>query len=107
MYSQLLIAMASSERIFEFIDEKPTVAERSEAIRASIYSRRCQIRSLVFEYEKGRPALKGITIDVKAGQSIALVGHTGSGKSTIINLLCRFYDPGEGQFSSTASIFAM
>ena len=96
MYAQLLIAMASSERIFEFIDEKPTVAERSEAMQLPSIRGDVKFDRLVFEYEKGRPALKGITLDVKAGQTIALVGHTGSGKSTIINLLCRFYDPNEG-----------
>jgi ATP-binding cassette subfamily B protein len=97
MYSQLLIAMASSERIFEFMDEKPNVGEKAGAkplppIRGDI-----RLEQLVFEYEPGRPALKGIDLDVKAGQTIALVGHTGSGKSTIINLLCRFYDPVGGR----------
>ncbi len=96
MYAQLLIAMASSERIFEFIDEKPSVAELSEAIQLPPIKGDVKFDRLVFEYEKGRPALKGITLDVKAGQTIALVGHTGSGKSTIMNLLCRFYDPNEG-----------
>lgn len=97
MYSQLLIAMASSERIFEFIDEEPTVGEITTAKALPSIKGDVKFDSIVFEYEKGRPALKGITIDVKAGQSIALVGHTGSGKSTIINLLCRFYDPVEGR----------
>ncbi|MEX2104930.1 MAG: ATP-binding cassette domain-containing protein, partial [Bacilli bacterium] len=50
----------------------------------------------VFEYEKDRQALKGISLSVQAGETVALVGHTGSGKSTIINLLCRFYDTTEG-----------
>ncbi|CAM4215548.1 ABC transporter ATP-binding protein [Paenibacillus tarimensis] len=97
MYSQLLIAMASSERIFEFMDEQPNVKELEKpktlpGIRGDV-----TFDNIVFEYEKGRPALKGISLDVKEGQSIALVGHTGSGKSTIINLLCRFYDPVEGR----------
>ncbi|GGD64746.1 ABC transporter ATP-binding protein [Paenibacillus nasutitermitis] len=96
MYAQLLVAMASSERIFEFIDEKPTVVEQHEADKLASIRGDVKFDSIVFEYEKGRPALKGITLDVKAGQTIALVGHTGSGKSTIMNLLCRFYDPVEG-----------
>lgn len=96
MYSQLLIAMASSERIFEFMDEKPTVGEQDKARELPQIHGAVSFDRIVFEYEKDRPALKGISLDVQAGQSIALVGHTGSGKSTIINLLCRFYDPVEG-----------
>lgn len=97
LYSQLLIAMASSERIFEFIDEKPNVKEKEEPVILSNIKGDVKFENIVFEYEKGRAALKGISIDVKAGQTIALVGHTGSGKSTIINLLCRFYDTTEGR----------
>jgi len=97
MYSQLLIAMASSERIFEFMDEKPNVGELESAKELTEIRGDVSFENIVFEYEKGRPALKNISLDVKAGQSIALVGHTGSGKSTIINLLCRFYDPVEGR----------
>nr|WP_227014049.1 ABC transporter ATP-binding protein [Paenibacillus psychroresistens] len=97
MYSQLLIAMASSERIFEFIDEKPTVEENAHAPKMPPIKGNISIENLVFEYEPGRPALKGINLEVQAGQSIALVGHTGSGKSTIINLISRFYDPVEGR----------
>ncbi|MGO4270546.1 ABC transporter ATP-binding protein, partial [Paenibacillus sp. TAF58] len=97
MYSQLLIAMASAERIFEFIDEEPTVAEIEGAEVLPSIQGKVKFENLVFEYEPGRPALNGISLDVQAGQSIALVGHTGSGKSTIMNLLCRFYDPNEGK----------
>ncbi|MDF2926059.1 MAG: transporter ATP-binding protein [Paenibacillaceae bacterium] len=97
MYSQLLVAMASSERIFEFIDEQPNVAEKKEAIELPPVEGRVHFDHIVFEYEAGRPALRGINLKVQAGQSVALVGHTGSGKSTIINLLSRFYDPLEGR----------
>lgn len=96
MYNQLLVAMASSERIFEFMDEEPKISDKPDArvlppIRGDIVFRR-----VVFEYEPGRPALRGIDLTVRPGQSVALVGHTGSGKSTIINLLSRFYDPTGG-----------
>ncbi|QHW35349.1 ABC transporter ATP-binding protein [Paenibacillus rhizovicinus] len=96
MYAQLLIAMASSERIFEFIDEEPTVGELTQADQLPRIYGDVHFQNIVFEYEKGRPALKGIDLHVQGGETIALVGHTGSGKSTIMNLLCRFYDPVEG-----------
>ncbi|WP_281944017.1 ABC transporter ATP-binding protein [Paenibacillus tyrfis] len=92
MYSQMLIAMASSERIFEYIDEQPNVAEKPSARPLPTIRGDIDFKQVEFEYEPGRHALQRIDLNVKAGQSIALVGHTGSGKSTIINLLCRFYD---------------
>lgn len=99
MYNQLLVAMASSERIFEFIDEKPSIDDQPGAKQLPTIKGDIKLENVVFEYEKGRQALKGINLDVKAGQSIALVGHTGSGKSTIINLLSRFYDITEGKLT--------
>ncbi|TVX92959.1 ABC transporter ATP-binding protein [Paenibacillus agilis] len=97
MYSQMLIAMASSERIFEFMDEKPNVDENKQAKQLPVVKGDIQLDSVVFEYEAGRPAIRNISFDVEAGQSIALVGHTGSGKTTIISLISRFYDPTEGR----------
>ncbi|WP_253300362.1 ABC transporter ATP-binding protein [Paenibacillus lautus] len=99
MYNQLLVAMASSERIFEFIDEKPSIDDQPGAQKLPTIKGDIKLENVVFEYEKGRQALKGINLNVKAGQSIALVGHTGSGKSTIINLLSRFYDITEGKLT--------
>lgn len=96
MYSQLLVAMASAERIFEFMDEQPTVGEKENAAALPPIRGHVSFENIAFEYEKGRTALHNIHLDVQPGQSIALVGHTGSGKSTIINLLCRFYDPTQG-----------
>jgi ATP-binding cassette, subfamily B, multidrug efflux pump len=97
MYNQLLVAMASSERIFEYLDEEPLIQDKPEAKPLPTIRGDIRFNKVVFEYEKGRAALKGIDLDVKAGQSIALVGHTGSGKSTIINLIGRFYDITSGQ----------
>ncbi len=88
MYSQLLIAMASSERIFEFIDEQPTVLEPQDAKPLPPVKGDVSFENIVFEYEPGRPALRGISLDVKAGQSIALVGHTGSGKKARSSICC-------------------
>ncbi|MDR9853943.1 ABC transporter ATP-binding protein [Paenibacillus sp. VCA1] len=99
MYNQLLVAMASSERIFEFIDEKPSIDDKPNAVPMPKIEGNIKLENVVFEYEKGRQALKGINLDVKAGQTIALVGHTGSGKSTIINLLSRFYDISGGKLT--------
>lgn len=92
MYNQLLVAMASSERIFEYLDEQPAVQDQPDAKPLGTIRGDIRFEKVIFEYEKGRAALKGIDLEVQAGQSIALVGHTGSGKSTIINLIGRFYD---------------
>ncbi|TFE30067.1 ABC transporter ATP-binding protein [Cohnella luojiensis] len=97
MYSQLLISMSSAERIFEFMDEKPAVPEKDDARKLPELQGNVRLENVTFGYESDRPALKGIDLDVKAGLSVALVGHTGSGKSTIVNLLCRFYDTVEGR----------
>ncbi|WP_239614270.1 ABC transporter ATP-binding protein [Cohnella mopanensis] len=97
MYSQLLISMSSAERIFEFMDEKPAVPEKDGAVKLSNLNGDVKLEGVTFGYESDRPALRGVDLEVKAGLSVALVGHTGSGKSTIVNLLCRFYDTVEGR----------
>lgn len=97
MYSQLLIAMSSSERIFEYLDESPTVLQKETSKELPSIKGEIELKNVKFEYEKNRPALKGVSLRAEEGQSIALVGHTGSGKSTIVNLISRFYDPTEGQ----------
>jgi len=97
MYSQLLISMSSAERIFEYMDEKPIVAEKPDAAQLPDVRGHVRFEHVVFGYESDRPALKGIDLDIRPGMTVALVGHTGSGKSTFVNLLCRFYDTVEGR----------
>ncbi len=97
MYSQLLISMSSAERIFEYMDEKPAVGEKPGAVDLPDVRGHVRFENVEFGYEADRPALRGIDLDIKPGMTVALVGHTGSGKSTIVNLLCRFYDTVKGR----------
>lgn len=96
MYNQLLMAMSASERIFEFLDEKPNVEEKEDSIELTDMKGRIEFDKVQFSYDNDRIALHEISLDIKEGQTIALVGHTGSGKSTISNLISRFYDPTQG-----------
>lgn len=96
LYGQILVAMASSERISEYLDTKPTVAEAGEAMELPPIQGRVELEDVVFAYEEGRTALNGVSLSVEPGETVALVGHTGAGKTSIINLLSRFYDVSEG-----------
>jgi ATP-binding cassette, subfamily B, multidrug efflux pump len=96
VYNQLLVGMASSERIFEFLDEKPLVAEKNNAIELENIAGHIQFEDVVFSYDDKRTALNGVSLEIKSGETIALVGHTGSGKTTIANLISRFYDASSG-----------
>ncbi|WP_332694041.1 ABC transporter ATP-binding protein [Halalkalibacter lacteus] len=97
VYNQLLVGMASSERIFEFLDEKPSVPEKSDAKSLGDVKGEIQFDDVEFAYDESRKALHDINLTFEGGKTIALVGHTGSGKSTIVNLMSRFYDPTKGR----------
>ncbi|WP_425440922.1 ABC transporter ATP-binding protein [Sediminibacillus albus] len=96
IYNQLLVAMASSERIFEFLDEQPNVEEKADAKEVHDMQGHIEFDNVQFSYNEDRVALHEISLEMKPGQTVALVGHTGSGKSTIANLISRFYDPTAG-----------
>ncbi|MFC4387257.1 ABC transporter ATP-binding protein [Gracilibacillus marinus] len=96
IYNQLLVAMASSERIFEFLDEQPNVHEKENAKEFKDMKGHIEFDKVQFSYNEDRIALHEISLEMKQGQTVALVGHTGSGKSTIANLISRFYDPTAG-----------
>ncbi|MFK3938622.1 ABC transporter ATP-binding protein [Alkalihalobacillus sp. NPDC078783] len=97
VYNQLLVGMASSERIFEFLDEKPSVPEKTDAKPLKDVKGELVFEHVEFAYDSNRKALDDINLTFEAGKTIALVGHTGSGKSTIVNLMSRFYDPTKGR----------
>lgn len=97
VYNQLLVGMASSERIFEFLDELPSVPETENAVTMENIEGHIEFENVEFAYDEKRKALHNINLEMKAGQTVALVGHTGSGKTTIVNMISRFYDPTAGK----------
>ena len=92
-------ALAAAERIFEYLDEVPDVADRPGAVELVRAEGAVRMEGVTFEYEPGKPVLIDANVDVAPGQVIALVGHTGSGKTTFVNLLPRFYDPQGGRIT--------
>ncbi|MBC2367893.1 ABC transporter ATP-binding protein [Listeria booriae] len=98
-YNSLITATAYLERIFETMDVEPDIIDAPNARQMPTIEGDVRFDNVYFRYEDGKNILKGISFDVKAGESIALVGPTGAGKTTVINLLSRFYDINEGEIS--------
>ncbi|SCZ78324.1 ABC transporter ATP-binding protein [Acidaminobacter hydrogenoformans] len=107
--SEMQSAQVSAERIFMLLDQK-TEIEDSEAVKArygTILSPKreayeamkgdIEFRSVYFSYKPEEPIFEGLTLEIEAGTSVALVGPTGSGKSSLVNLICRFYEPTAGE----------
>lgn len=90
-------AIAGAERVFEILDEPSEVVDQPHAIEAASLKGDVIFQQVSFSYEPNKPVLKNIHFHAKAGETIALVGPTGSGKTTIINLLTRFYDVDQGE----------
>ena len=90
-------AIAGAERVFEILDEQNEVADVPDAITKNHYDGDVEFRNVDFYYQKDKPVLKNISFRAKAGETVALVGPTGSGKTTIIQLLNRFYDAMSGE----------
>lgn len=96
MLNQVSRAMASAERIFGILDAKPEIVDRPDAIADVEVQGRVEFRNVVFSYNQQEVVLQNVSFTAEPGQTLAIVGHTGSGKTTMISLLARFYDPTEG-----------
>jgi ATP-binding cassette subfamily B protein len=95
-YNILQSAMASSERIFRVLDTQSAIRNPEKGITIRRARGEIEFRDLHFEYEKDNPILKGINLKINPGEKIAIVGATGSGKTTLTSLLCRFYEYEKG-----------
>jgi len=97
IYSQMLSAMASAERVFGFLDTPPRIDDREARGELPEIVGRIEFNDVSFGYQAGQEVLRELSFAAEPGQTVALVGPTGAGKSTIINLVARFYDPTAGQ----------
>ncbi len=106
IFTDLQSAQASAERVLSLMETKPDIQDSSEVLNRyglndaanwpEVHGN-IEFRNVTFAYKTGEKVLENFNLTVKAGEKIALVGDTGSGKSTIVNLACRFYEPTEGQ----------
>jgi ATP-binding cassette subfamily B protein len=96
-YNEFKQTEASVERVFELMDAVPTLTEQQDAKPLPAIAGRVEYRNVSFAYERDKPVLQHLDLLVPPGRVIALVGSSGAGKTTLVNLLMRFFDPVEGQ----------
>jgi subfamily B ATP-binding cassette protein MsbA len=84
--------LSAAERLFSLLDEPPAIRDAPNATTLTIATPSIRLDNVKFSYRTGKPALEGVTIDVPAGKTVALVGASGAGKSTVLSLIPRFYD---------------
>ncbi len=96
-YNQAMTAMAGAERLFALLDREPEWQDAPDAEPVTRLEGRVEFEHVTFEYDPGRPVLHDVCFVARPGETIALVGHTGSGKTSIINLLAKFYLPTSGR----------
>ncbi len=101
-YSSVISSMSAGERIFSLIDEPVTIKDNSDAITDFSLSGDIQFKNVNFGYLPGQKVLIDFNLHIKAGESVALVGPSGEGKTTIVNLICRFYEPVSGEIAANS-----
>ena len=97
--TELQNAIACAARVFELIEEAPELPDKADATELENVKGSVEINNLYFSYNPDRELLKNVNINVEPGKTVAIVGPTGCGKTTLINLLMRFYDPNNGAIS--------
>lgn len=90
-------SLTAADRVFEVLDSVPEVENAEDALPMPHIEGRIEFKDVTFGYDSHRPVLKKVSFEARPGEMIGLVGHSGAGKTTIINLLCRFYDTNEGE----------
>lgn len=96
VYAELQRAIASAERIFSLVDAVPDISDKPDAFDPGSIQGDIVFDNVNFFYEEDKPVLQSFNLHIKRGETVALVGPTGGGKTTIVNLLCRFFEPKEG-----------
>jgi len=97
VFAQMQQSIASGERVFSLLDAVPSVQDKPDSLETARLDGDILFDDVTFYYEKDKPVLDNFNLRVRPGETIALVGPTGGGKSTIVNMLCRFYEPKEGR----------
>jgi ATP-binding cassette subfamily B protein len=96
VFAEMQRSVASAERVFSLMDAEPDISDREDAVDPGTIRGEIEFEAVEFYYEKDNPVLRDFNLRVAPGERLALVGPTGGGKSTIVNLVCRFYEPRNG-----------
>ena len=97
--AQLQEGLAATERVFKILDVHPKIVDQPNALRIDEAKGNIIFENISFSYLKNVPLIDKISLIIKKGQTVALVGHSGAGKTTILNLICRFFDPASGRIT--------
>jgi len=95
--AQLQEGLAAAERVFDILDVEPTITDRPNAKRIDVAKGDVSLENVDFSYADGKPVLQGVSLSIEAGKTVALVGQSGAGKSTVLNLIPRFFDTSAGR----------
>jgi ABC-type multidrug transport system fused ATPase/permease subunit len=97
LYTTLQSATAGGERVMDLLQTRPRVSDAPEATDLATMAGHLEFRQVCFSYDRSSEVLHGVDLEARAGETVAIVGPTGAGKTTLVNLLCRFYEPTSGE----------